>query len=74
MPPNCTARWRAYLTAVRSQPMANWKQVSAYVPIIEAPQKIEIPRVGVPVRFEKKLASADETLDLTVTYEWKGAH
>jgi hypothetical protein len=63
-----------YLTAVRSQPMANWKQASAYVPIIEAPQKIEIPRVGVPVRFEKKLAGADETLDLTVTYEWKGAH
>ncbi|MCY2924145.1 MAG: hypothetical protein NT031_01675, partial [Planctomycetota bacterium] len=63
-----------YLTAVRSQPMANWKQASAYVEVIEAPQKIEIPRVGLPVRFEKKLAGADETLDLSVTYEWKGAH
>ncbi|MCY2931250.1 MAG: hypothetical protein NTV86_17530 [Planctomycetota bacterium] len=64
----------AYLTAVRSLPMANWKDASPYVEVIEAPQKIDIPRVGVPVRFEKKLAGADEALELSVTYEWKGAH
>jgi len=61
-----------YITAVRTAPMRHWTESPSYIRFPEAPQTIDLPRVGRMLKFEKTLVKPGDELVLHVQYEWKG--
>jgi len=62
-----------YLTAVNAGAMQHWTEQSApATPMGDAPEDIDIPRVGRLVKFEKTLVNPTDTLVLRAEYLWQG--
>ncbi|MDP6543681.1 MAG: hypothetical protein QGH60_06775 [Phycisphaerae bacterium] len=61
-----------YLTAVRAGEMQNWQEASKHVEFVQAPQTIEIPRVGELVKLEKTLVKPSDEMVVRFDYQWKG--
>jgi len=61
-----------YLTAVRAGEMQNWQEASKPIEFVQAPQTIEIPRVGELVKLEKTLVKPSDEMVVRFDYQWKG--
>jgi len=61
-----------YLTAVRAGEMQNWQEASKHVEFVQAPQEIDIPRVGELVKLEKTLVKPSDEMVVRFDYQWKG--
>jgi hypothetical protein len=63
------------LTAIKAGPMQFWTEKPADVGFVQAPQVIEVPRVGQLVRFEKSIVDPTDRMVLRAEYSWnvKGA-
>lgn len=62
----------SYLTAVHAGAMQHWTEKPTAAPMAEAPEDIEIPRMGRLVKFEKTLVNPTDRLVLTAEYLWEG--
>jgi hypothetical protein len=61
-----------YLTAVRAGEMQHWQEASKPIEFVQAPQTIEIPRVGELVKLEKTLVKPSDEMVVRFDYQWKG--
>jgi len=61
-----------YLTAVRAGEMQHWQEASKRIEFVQAPQTIEIPRVGELVKLEKTLVKPSDEMVVRFDYQWKG--
>ncbi len=61
-----------FLTVVKTEAMQHWTAKPADVGFVKVPQKIEVPRVGRLVRFEKTLIKPADRLVIRVDYNRKG--
>ena len=60
------------LTVVRAGAFQFWTERSQDLPVVAAPQSIEVPRVGQLVQFEKTLLDPADRLVLRADTTWKG--
>jgi len=60
------------LTAMRAGRMQHWTDTTVGVELAEAPQSLQIPRVGRQIRLEKTLVSRTDELVLHIHYTAKG--
>ena len=61
-----------FLTAVRAEAMRHWTAPRESIVFAEAPQNIDIPRLGPVYRFERTLLKANDTLVIQLSYQWEG--
>jgi hypothetical protein len=61
-----------YLTAVRAGEMQYWTEQPSFIQFAEAPQEINVPRVGQVVKFEKTLVKPTDALVIRANYTSKG--
>jgi len=61
-----------YLTAVRAGEMRHWSEAAEQIEFVKAPQTIEIPQVGEPVKLEKTLVKPGDEMVVRFDYRWEG--
>jgi len=61
-----------FLTAIRAGQMRYWSRASENIEFFKAPQEIEIPRVGKPVKLEKTLVKPSDEMVIRFDYRWRG--